>query len=205
VPGLGFPYIGSCTSAPCGSQGSACGGSFGCCAGLVCTLPSPGHPAGVCESTTTSTTTTTLPSCGNGIVEAGEACDGNACDDSLGGGGCFPPGDADACRCCSSIVCWPHILKCCPGFNCAAGGMVPPFGNPVIGFCTTSTCTDKGRACLDTPDYLDCCDGLTCSVAPGQALPYPTFCLVVPGGPCTVDADCAGASAHCIDGTCAAP
>ncbi|HXJ33963.1 MAG TPA: DUF4215 domain-containing protein [Candidatus Eisenbacteria bacterium] len=54
------------------------------------------------SSTSTSTPTTTVPVCGNGIIEAGEQCDGAA------GGSCAPlapcgaPGTPAACQCCAS-------------------------------------------------------------------------------------------------------
>jgi hypothetical protein len=212
---IGQQGNGTCTTSPCNGYGSVCDGNP-CCDGLVCTSPSPGFPLYVCDiappptSSTTSTTsptttsTTVTGSCGDGIVQSGEACDGSGCD-ALNDG-CFPPGDPDECQCCSTTSCYPgHFVECCPGLNCESLGLAPGTGPTGTGFCTTDTCAARGHNCDDSPDYLACCEGLACGPLYGQTFPYPKYCLVLPGGSCSSDAQCAAVLAlppHCVDGVC---
>jgi hypothetical protein len=201
---IGRQGFGICTTSTCGGLASLCGGDD-CCEGLVCMAP-PGYPVDFCTYptvTTTTTTSTTLPPvCGDGTVEGTEQCDGAACDPFLRNG-CFPPGDALECQCCSTLQCYFGSfgvpLPCCPGLNCENDGNVPPGGDPGVGSCTTATCAALQHACA--PGFLACCDGLVCAAPFGQPTPMPTYCLVPPGGACTTNAECVYPA--CVDGVCA--
>ena len=106
-------------------------------------------------TTTSSTTSTSLgPVCGNGIVEAGEQCDGP------GLGGCTAGlyAGCEGCQCCigDGDTCGFGATNCCGAADCH-------FIGPSIGVCTT-VCIGSGGACgvATSP----CC-GMPCPSDPG--------------------------------------
>lgn len=104
-----------------------------------------------------------FPTCGNGVVDAGEACDGTACPESqsLGDYACQEP----SCQCCAQDgPCYirgfgrttPGLFPCCNG-ACNVPG--PEAGADVEAFCESlPTCPCFTRAALDAafpPGYFD--------------------------------------------------
>ena len=126
-------------------------------------------------STTITTSTTIPPECGNGVIESGEACDGDGTGASCtAAGGCEPPGEPNECQCCSieQHGCSPAD-PCCPGLNCEIHTLPG-----ASGFCTSSSCGAFGSICA--PIGLPCCQGMVCFPR------APDFgeCCVLQGGTC---------------------
>jgi hypothetical protein len=94
------------------------------------------------------------PVCGNGIIEAGEQCDGP------GLGGCTAGlyGGCEACQCCigEGETCGLNAPNCCGGAECHLIG-------PSIGICTTVCIASGGPCGLATSP---CC-GVPCPTDPG--------------------------------------
>jgi hypothetical protein len=156
------------------------------------------------------------PTCGDGVINGTEVCDGadrGICGEQ--GGSCRPPGVAGECTTCCEIPFAPFPVCCnpssivipnTPGGNgiCVATRCDPPFD------CGSNTCqpdgsccTPKGGSCvaslggqLITP-LNPCCDGLVCAGVGGLG----QTCCVPAAGACTADADCC--SGHCDAGVCA--
>ncbi len=164
-------------------------------------------------TTTSTTTSTTLPAvCGNGIIEAGEQCDGAAlgqCD--VPTVSCGPPGFSTGCQCCTDGG--PNVsLPCCDpsaistpvpdGKLCISTHCNPPFG------CTAGHCQPDNTCCagidetclLEVPTgfiSFSCCDGFECR-RPGSS--GNVECCVGDDLPCTTDQECC--TGHCTGGRC---
>ncbi len=186
---IGAQGNGFCTTSPCNSYGSVCGGGD-CCDGLVCLPPAPGFPLLVCDTlpTTTTTTTTTLPPvCGNGIIEGSEQCDGAATGACVAPqSGCFPPGDPSQCTCCSHQHC-VNGQGCCAGETCIPDGGHLPTGD--TGLCTAGcdpniVCSATGVGCCPEPWFS--CSGVCCALTGGSCASNP----------------CCSPTATCVDGVC---
>lgn len=116
-----------------------------------------------CEPPGTATCDATckrVPTCGNGFVDSGEACDGAAANQCASSSICGGPSDALACQCCSSgtSVFYDFYAPpfspapCCDGTECRT--YAPHFCT-----CDASACVPAGAPCSP----LGCCAGLTCN------------------------------------------
>jgi hypothetical protein len=178
--------------------------------------PPPTTTTSSSTTTTTSSTTTTTAStvCGDGVIQAGEECDGaslGVCSE------CRPAGFPSSCQCCLDGGPGVQIVGCCnpwsilvpapnSGGTCVATRCDPPFsctGNDVCqpdGTC----CTPVRETCLITvilpPIALNaCCPGLECRGPDSSGAGI--GCCVPDGGTCAADAECC--SQHCgTSGTC---
>lgn len=117
--------------------------------------------------------------CGDGIVQGAEQCDGTGC--CVGSGcetqadGCYPPSDPHECQCCSNDQhpCYTGgqfgpPVGCCPGFNC---DLQHQNGTEAAGTCTTATCGGLGSICNYFPGAMPCCAGADCiESAPGSPI-----------------------------------
>lgn len=146
-------------------------------------------PTEVCDGSETGTcggaclpNCTCAETCGDGIVQAGEACDGSGCvpEDP---NGCFPPGSSNECQCCASASpCYvrgfgnptPIEVPCCTGV-CEIPG--PEAGPDVMVYCSEpppASCPCWTSASLDAqfpPGFFDELDrgGAQCDVEPTVA------------------------------------
>jgi hypothetical protein len=129
-------------------------------------------------STTTSsssTTSSTVPVCGNGTIDAGEACDGGACCTAAcqfagSGSACGTPGTQCA-----------HQDTCDGAGTCVDNGVEP----------AGTTCGDTGTACRNQ----DTCDGAGACVDHGVQ-PAGTPCG--PSSACSIQDTC-DAGGNCTD------
>ncbi len=115
------------------------------------TLPATTTTSTTTTSTTSSTTTTTLPLCGNGALDAGEACDGadGAC---TAGSACGVPGTAGACLCVPAGAHSFVVNSTLPGADATPGNGVceTAAGN---GVCTLRAAIEETNA-LAGPDLV---------------------------------------------------
>ena len=138
---------------PCGNGQAAgdCVVQTGSCAGIEGTVDA-------CVTTlmgsAAPTTTTTLPACGNGVVESGEQCDGTALGfcPSVGVTHCGDAAGPWPCQCClafgESLLDAPGGIPCCDGGTCELTG--PPLQ------CACG-CIPLGHVCAF--QSLPCCNG----------------------------------------------
>jgi hypothetical protein len=157
-----------------------------------------------------------LNSCGDGMIQGGEECDGSSLGECADyGASCRPAGFPSSCQCCLDGGPGVQTFGCCnpssillpaPGGSgsCIATRCDSPFpctGDDVCqgdGTC----CSQSGTTCLvaviTPPVGLNsCCPGLECR-GPD---PFGVGCCVSDGGTCAADADCC--SQHCGgSGTC---
>ena len=151
--------------------------------------------------------------CGNGVIEGREECDGASCD---GGVACGAAGTHAACECCG-LQCGD--TACCPGDQCQqdpcgkdvlCGRCVPTFCE-TVSECEAGQFCQNGRCCVnprasgdlepaDVCDYfgqytLPCCAPAVCAGGVG-----PLTCCYPAGQPCTSGECCSGLS--CAGGTC---
>jgi hypothetical protein len=145
----------------------------------------PGCPLPEATSTTTTTTTTptttSLPTCGNGIREGTEECDGSDVDpecNQIPATGCFPAGDPRECECCVepgsyAFFSLPFFPTCCDGAQCQVVG---PGSCLCPGTCGGSPFPTCGGFCQVNTECLPVQLGTTFA------------CVCAPPGPC--DATC---------------
>jgi hypothetical protein len=167
------------------------------------------------------TTTTTVPGCGNGVVDPGEQCDGGRCTVLYDGQPiqveCGAPGTIHSCECrgtqcgygsCGTL-CWPTD-------QCAISPGCPEPPSSGVGQCIHTVCAtpadcqishgcENGLCCV-APDSLTllcridgvfalpCCGGGTCA---GVGLGY---CCFPAGTACTAALQCCSGS--CTAGHC---
>lgn len=155
--------------------------------------------------------------CGNGVIDDGELCDGDAlgiCGDV--GGSCGAPGFSNECTCCSATGWDVATLGCCNPASvavsygpagsgeCAALRCDAPFT------CGANTeCSPDGDCCglQDKPCFFTlsrimlrtCCDGLVCGRP--DAAGYFYTCCVAQGGACGQDQECCSSSCS-VSGVC---
>jgi hypothetical protein len=84
-----------------------------------CSAPADCSGAAPTTTTTTSATSTTLgpPVCGNGVVDAGEQCDGSAVGECESPTSCGQPGFSNECRCCLDSGPYTQYFGCCNPFS----------------------------------------------------------------------------------------
>ncbi len=124
---------------------------------VACTKPSSDDPASTPDASTTMPPVT----CGNGHLDAGEMCDGNALDGYS----------------CSALGLGTGTLACradCLGFDDA--GCEDPIDPPM---CVPKTCTQLGLGCGTAAD--GCGHTLNCGTCP-QPMPPPKWTAVAAGG-----------------------
>ncbi len=140
------------------------------------------------------------PTCGNGVVETGETCDGNcaaSCNDNVACTADSVSGSAAQCNLqCSNTP----ITSCQSGDGCCPGGCTFPTDQDCA--CQPLACGAAGRQCGAPADGCGgtlncgtCQNGFTCSnfncVATSGPLPT--------GSACTAQSTCAGAiSPFCV-------
>ena len=196
---------GHCTG---GAGGTACVGNYASC-------------CDACSSTgcVTTTTTTTIPVCGDGVVnQPSEQCDGTAglgtasCPLPSPVAGCFPPGSSEECTCCTNgdrCQAFGTTLRCCdPEASCRFLGP-GTFG----GVCYDPTCGPGddcavGQACVGGTCCLPTL-GSVCFFAPsGDSIPCcpPAVCGPVSGGGvcCLPGGETCGTVSQCCSGSCTA-
>jgi hypothetical protein len=97
-------------------------------------------------------TPTPVPSCGNGIVEGSEHCDGSVppyCGEF--GFVCGAPGEPAACRCCYPDGVFPYTF----GVECCSGGGIPLSSSAIFcGSCLPDGLPDVSGTCAS------CCSGV---------------------------------------------
>jgi hypothetical protein len=162
-------------------------------------------------TSTTTTTTTATAQCGNGHVEAGEACDGGACCTA----GCQFAGAGAVCRpaagaCDVAETCRGSSATCpangfatngtscsdgnlCNGAETCQNGTCTP-GTALVcndgNVCTTDTC-NPATGCVFTNNTAPCSDGVACTSD------------VCSGGVCTGTSTCgAGQTCNLTTGAC---
>ncbi len=171
----------------------------------------------------TDTAPDTGPTCGNGILDPGEICDGDCptCDD---GDPCTDDVTAGSAETCNVVCSTTPVTACVDGDACCPAGCASDTDMDCP--CIPTTCIDAGRVCNTLPDgcgqTLDCgtcaneesCLGGACqaslgvgdSCPQGQGCPQTGACITEanagwPGGYCSLacpagDTDCP-AGTHC--------
>ncbi|KNC47041.1 disintegrin [Thecamonas trahens ATCC 50062] len=160
----------------CTGVSSACPADSFAPAGTSCDNPTTACTVDTCDGTGVCTDGCT---CGNGIVEPGEECDGGEC-------------------------CAADCTFAAAGTTC---GAAPSGPCDVADTCsgTSATCTDAVadstvvcRAAASECDVAETCDGVTASCPVDGFAAAGTTCGAAPSGPCDVADTCAGTSATCV-------
>ena len=151
-----------------------------------------------------TTTTTLAPVCGNGIVEGGEQCDTapQPICVSSGRSGCFPAGNAEACKCCTApgetglIDVGGNVPnECCDGQGPQPAGPGAYFCPGTCGTSAFPTCggtCESGRTCVPlTFGGVDLCG----CVVPGPCSGTPPMCTA---GECPAGQVCSGDACTCF-------
>ena len=172
-------------------------------------------------TTSTSSTSTSLypPTCGNGVTESPEQCDGSdlgICPTLAGSPpefqfACEDPGYYGECRCCLTETCMGPPFPAEPFDSCCGTSTctdITGYSEARLGVCIPPSCqtTDDchGLGCVDgsccgSPRLycgeLPCCPGAICQPA-GAA----SFCCIPPGASCTTNTECC--SNVCTGGIC---
>ena len=169
----------------------------------------------------TTTTSTTLPVCGNGVIESGETCDGTALGICEAPPefmiSCKPPPAPDACNCCHPTDCSFSFIPGFPAIHCcgdAACQNTRGFGMQQPGVCIPPSCTDDadcngyrcigGTCCGNAGQFcgvVDCCadSNATCTTAT-WASPAINACCRQAAAACTDFRECCSGS--CVSGQC---
>src|SRR5213078_1216749 len=174
--------------------------------GVTFTLTATGDPSGL----TAETTFTDANPCGNGVLDAGEACDPGISGSSCCKNNCTFETNSHTCRaavndCDLAETCTGSSATCPADAVKSAGAVCTDDGNP----CTTDVCNgtvgspacqhpagNAGAACADdgNPCTLDQCNGTstTCQHPAGNA----GAACADDSNPCTLD-QCNGTSTTC--------
>src|SRR5690606_30718250 len=213
-------------------NGSACVSSAtslcDACGEGDCNAPTPVPTATQGQTTSPTPAPSPTPSgepvCGNGVVEAGEECDGATCtallDEVEVQSECGAPGTAHACQCrnvqCGGCFGYPgdEGVLCWADDQC----LISPGGPPgcIPGMCVPTTCQtsaectagsscENGLCCVagfEPPAFcrvydqveLPCCGAAVCGA--GEL----AVCCMPTGESCTNDAMCCSGS--CVGGIC---
>ncbi len=137
--------------------------------------------------------------CGDGVVVAGETCDGNcptSCDD---GDACTQDGLSGRAELCNAICFHDPVTSCTDGDGCCAPGCTSSNDDDCV--CVPRTCAEVGASCGSAPD--GCGGTLSCGGCPaGEACETNQCILDVSaeiGEACADDTDCAGNDPICAD------
>lgn len=158
-----------------------------------------------------------VPGCGDGVIDTGEDCDGDAlgiCGDVATA--CGAPGFSTECRCCSTDGWLVTIVGCCNpsavavSFGPAGSGLCAPLRCDAPYTCgANAECLPDGNCCgrQNQPCYFSltqqllqpCCDGLVCGRPDPGGVLY--SCCTPQNGACARNGDCCsdscGASGVC--------
>lgn len=137
------------------------------------------------------------PTCGNGVVDAGETCDGNCPSQCTPSSACATASLAGSAASCTAICTETQITQCSSGDGCCPAGCT--FANDNDCSCTPRTCTASqcgtiDNGCGGTVNCGGCGAGEACSG--NQCVPTTTNLPV--GSPCTSHSQCSGNTPNCI-------